>query len=68
MTRQTFFIISLIVLQVIIQLFFSIVIDNYFIREIVGLGIPAILIITGLSCLTDSGFKFWNKKIKFKRK
>jgi hypothetical protein len=68
MTRQTFFIISLIVLQVIIQLFFSIVIDNYLIREIVGLGVPAILIITGLSCLTNNGFKFWNKKIKFKRK
>lgn len=68
MTRQTFFIISLIVLQVIIQLFFSIVIDNYLIREIVGLGVPAILIITGFTCLTNNGFKFWNKKIKFKRK
>jgi multisubunit Na+/H+ antiporter MnhC subunit len=66
MTRETFVILALMLIDVILLLIFDFL--NFVIgMEILSYIIPGILVLIGLSCFTKKGFEFWTKKIKFNK-
>lgn len=66
MTRETFVILALIIIDVILLLIFDFL--NFVIgMEILSYAVPGILVLIGISCFTKKGVEFWNKKIKLKK-
>lgn len=66
MTRETFVILALMIIDVILLLTFDFL--NFVIgMEILSYTVPGILVLIGISCFTEKGFEFWNKKIKLKK-
>ena len=61
MTRETFVILALMIIDVILLLTFDFL--NFVIgMEILSYTIPGILVLIGFSCFTKKGFEFWTKK------
>ena len=66
MKRETFTIIVILILDTILLTIFSII-DYSEGTRFLGLFVPGLLTLIGLSCFNDKCYKFWNKKIKFKK-
>lgn len=66
MKRDTFTITVIFILDILLILIFDII-DYSEGTRFLGLFVPGLLTLIGLSCLNDKCYKFWNKKIKFKK-
>ena len=66
MTRQNLFIVIVLFTQIALQLSFRSIGYNK-LAFLIGIICLSLLVLNGLSCLTDKGYKFWTKKIKFKK-
>ena len=66
MKRETFTIIVILILDIILLTIFGII-DYSEGTRFLGLFVPGLLTLIGLSCFNDKCYKFWNKKIKFKK-
>ena len=66
MKRETFTIIVILILDTILLTIFGII-DYSEGTRFLGLFVPGLLTLIGLSCFNDKCYKFWNKKIKFKK-